>query len=163
MRDAFGGVFMIRLLLVFIVIYVAFSAISLNYAKAYRIKNSVISAIEESEITTLDDIDKNEEFLTKLDVIVASTNYAKECNSKLYDGKGYYRDGQSILSYCHSGIVIENAKSTKKEVNYTVYTFAGWELQTLNMVLGLAGKDQTGESPIYGTWAVKGEAKVKIR
>ena len=50
MRDAFGGLFMIRLMLVFIVIYVAFAAISLNYAKAFRIKNKVISYIEENDI-----------------------------------------------------------------------------------------------------------------
>ena len=53
MRDAFGGVFMIRLFLVFIVIYVAFTAVSLNYAKAFRIKNEIISFIEENEITSL--------------------------------------------------------------------------------------------------------------
>ena len=35
--------------IVFIVIYVAFAAISLNYAKAFRIKNKVISYIEENE------------------------------------------------------------------------------------------------------------------
>ena len=42
MRDAFGGVFMFRLMLVFIVIYVAFTAISFKYAKSFRVKNSVI-------------------------------------------------------------------------------------------------------------------------
>ena len=50
MRDAFGGEFMIRLFLVFIFIYIMFSAVSLNYAKAFRLKNSVIDYLEKNEI-----------------------------------------------------------------------------------------------------------------
>ena len=51
MRDSFGGAFMFRLMLVFIFIFVAFSAVSFNYAKAFRIKNKVIDFIEQNEIT----------------------------------------------------------------------------------------------------------------
>ena len=54
MRDAFGGIFMIRLMLVFVFIFVAFTAISLNYAKAFRIKNKVIDFVEQEEIMDLD-------------------------------------------------------------------------------------------------------------
>ena len=54
MRDAFGGVFTMNLLLVFIFIYVAVTAVSLNYAKAFRAKNAVIDFIEQKEVTDLD-------------------------------------------------------------------------------------------------------------
>ena len=43
MRDAFGGVFMIKLALIFIIIYVSFMAVAINYAKAFRVKNQVIN------------------------------------------------------------------------------------------------------------------------
>ena len=56
MRDAFGGVFMIRLFLVFIFIFVAFAAVSLNYAKAFKLKNSVIDFVEKEEIIDLNNI-----------------------------------------------------------------------------------------------------------
>jgi len=46
MREAFGGMFMLRLMLVFIFIYVVFAAISYNYAQAFKLKNSIISYIE---------------------------------------------------------------------------------------------------------------------
>lgn len=49
MRDAFGGVFTIRLLLIFLVIYVCFMAVALNYAKAFRTKNGIIDYIERYE------------------------------------------------------------------------------------------------------------------
>ena len=55
MRDAFGGVFTMNMLLVFIFIYVAFSAVSLTYAKAFRVKNHVIDYIEQNEIIDLDE------------------------------------------------------------------------------------------------------------
>ena len=43
MRDSFGGVFMTNLFLVFIFIYVAFTAVSLNYAKAFKVKNKTLN------------------------------------------------------------------------------------------------------------------------
>ena len=55
MRDAFGGVFMMRLMLAFIFIFVAFSAVSLNYAKAFRVKNKVIDVVEQMEIQNINE------------------------------------------------------------------------------------------------------------
>ena len=49
MRDSFGGTFMIQLLLIFIVIYVSFMAVALNYAKAFRVKNGVINILEQQQ------------------------------------------------------------------------------------------------------------------
>ena len=48
MRDAFGGAFMIKLMLIFLVIYVCFIAVALNYAKAFKAKNGIIDLIENS-------------------------------------------------------------------------------------------------------------------
>jgi len=51
MRDAFGGTFMLKLALVFFVIYVCFMGIAINYAKAFRVKNQVINIIEQYQYT----------------------------------------------------------------------------------------------------------------
>ena len=56
MRDAFGGAFMIKLFLVFIIIYVGFTAIALNYAKAYKAKSIVVEYLETNEISSLNDM-----------------------------------------------------------------------------------------------------------
>ena len=50
MRDAFGGTFMIQVFLVFILIYISFTALALNYAKAFKVKNKVIDYLENTEI-----------------------------------------------------------------------------------------------------------------
>ena len=49
MREAFGGAFMIKLMLIFLAIYIAFIAVALNYAKAFRVKNKIIDIIEQNE------------------------------------------------------------------------------------------------------------------
>ena len=46
MRDAVGGSFMIKLIIVFLVLYIIFVAVALNYAKAFRVKNKVLDIIE---------------------------------------------------------------------------------------------------------------------
>lgn len=47
MRESFGGAFMLKLAIVFIVVYVSFMAVAVNYAKAFRVKNQVINIIEQ--------------------------------------------------------------------------------------------------------------------
>lgn len=49
MRDAFGGAFMIQLLLIFLTLYISFMAIALSYSKAFRVKNEIINYIEQYE------------------------------------------------------------------------------------------------------------------
>ena len=49
MRDAFGGTFMIKLFIVFIVFYVLFMTIAVSYAKTFRIKNKVIDIVEQNQ------------------------------------------------------------------------------------------------------------------
>lgn len=49
MRDAFGGAFLIKLFLIFLGVYIAFMAVALNYAKAFKVKNYIINVIEQYE------------------------------------------------------------------------------------------------------------------
>jgi len=162
MRDAFGGIFMIRLFLVFIFIYVAFSAVSLNYARAFRVKNSVISFIEENEIVDL----KSLNYSDKLDAILQNANYNKECSN----GNGTIRsvEGKNV-GYCHNGIVIIKQSEEKIEgtesivIKYQVLTYADWNLGALTKLLALGGRQATKDDYVEGTWAITGEAKVVLR
>ena len=49
MRDAFGGAFSINLMLIFLVLYVSFICVALNYSRAFRVKNRIINIIEQQE------------------------------------------------------------------------------------------------------------------
>ena len=49
MREAIGGSFMVKLMMLFLVIYILFLAMALNYAKAFKAKNAIIDFIEHNE------------------------------------------------------------------------------------------------------------------
>ena len=82
MRDAVGGVFTTNFLLVFIFIYIAVTAVSLNYAKAFKVKNAMIDFVEQHEVTDLDDFfgpSSKEEKRTKIDEILQVENINIKC------------------------------------------------------------------------------------
>ena len=172
MRDAFGGVFMIRLMLVFIVIYVAFAAISLNYAKAFKIKNSVISYIEENDIQDF----CNENKLKDLGDILEGYHTSVECDPAKYKGNASCplelkrEDELSPKRYCYRGIIIEEQTDTIRNVNqkvevinYKVITFASWNLNFMNRILMLTGQNPNADDVINGSWEITGEARVVKR
>ena len=165
MREAFGGVFMIRLMLVFVFIFVAFTAISLNYAKAFRIKNKVIDFVEQQEAFNLDALfsggdGKN---LAKLDKILDDAKYNKECQNTGGNGKIPTAAG-APAAYCYRGIIVEeNEIIDNRTIKYNVYTYADWNLGTLNMIFALGGRNSNSGYVINGVWEISGTATVVKR
>lgn len=49
MREAIGGTWIFGLVIVFIVLFTSYLALSVNYSKAFKVKNKIISIIEENE------------------------------------------------------------------------------------------------------------------
>lgn len=49
MRESIGGTFLIKIMIVFIVIYNSVLAIAVNYAMAFRVKNKAIDLLEQYE------------------------------------------------------------------------------------------------------------------
>ncbi len=164
MRDSFGGIFMFRLMIVFIFIFVTFTAVSLNYAKAFRIKNGIIDFIEQEEIYSLDTLFKSASpnKLSKLNAILDNANYNKECQNVDSNGK-VKRDQGDKVAYCYRGIIIEEEGVVNKTIVYNVYTYASWNLGALNMILALGGQSPNSENVVDGTWEIKGEARVSAR
>lgn len=171
MRDSFGGLFMLNLFIVFIFIYIAFSAVSLNYAKAFRLKNSIISFVEEKEIISLEHSYISNK-LDELEEILENANYNKTCDSIGYS-EGEIKEESRTTGYCHNGVVIKlkdidgemNPKTidgtTSKLITYEIITAANWNLGVLNKLLVLGGKSgNSNDTLITGFWQIKGEAKV---
>ena len=73
MRDAFGGTFMIKLMLIFLAIYIAFIAVALNYAKAFRVKNKIIDIIEQNE--GIDDYNDTNGVLGDINTYLGQVSY----------------------------------------------------------------------------------------
>lgn len=49
MRQAIGSTWIMQLVIVFMLLFVAFLALTINYTKAYKIKNEVVSILEKYE------------------------------------------------------------------------------------------------------------------
>ncbi len=49
MREAIGGSWMLGIVVVFIMLFTAYLAVSINYTKAFKVKNRIINLIEENE------------------------------------------------------------------------------------------------------------------
>lgn len=55
MREAIGGTWLTQLIIVFMLVFVAFLALTLNYTKAFKMKNEVLTIIEKYEGLTTGD------------------------------------------------------------------------------------------------------------
>lgn len=49
MRDAIGSTFMLRIFIIFLVLYIVFMCFTVSYAKTFRLKNGVIDMLEHSQ------------------------------------------------------------------------------------------------------------------
>lgn len=166
MRDAFGGAFMIRLFLVFIIIYIGFTALALNYAKAFKVKNKVIDYLESSEITDLNSMNAvtentinqyfDEEILGNMNYNLSGMNLCQGVKTK--------DDAGRRIAYCHeSGIIIRQAGTAENTegVYYTVTTYVGWSIPFLNALLSFGGNDGS-QGIATGLWAISGETRLIV-
>ena len=157
MRDAFGGAFMIKLFLVFIIIYVGFTAIALNYAKAFKAKNLIISYIEDNEISGLEDMNVEadmamREYFEK--EIVGNLNYVYPVSCKT--------TSNNEKCYSDIGIVIKQIEPTPAYRNklgtyYQVTTYFGFQLPFFDRILALSGRNN--DENIVGRWRIVGETR----
>ena len=166
MRDAFGGAFMIKLFLVFIAIYIGFTAVALNYAKAFKVKNKVIEYLESSEISSLNSITSTqledlESFFESevLGNMKYNQNHLSVCNK----ANEFDYAGQKKVHCDDIGIKIEEVSQAKNTegVYYRVSTYVGWSIPFLNNLLALNGNNASRPVPI-GVWEISGETRLIV-
>jgi len=164
MRDAFGGSFMIRIFLIFILIYILLTAVVLNYAKAYRAKDLVVSYLEDNEIDDIgsmsaDDLTKMEEYFES--VLVGTLGYVTplsptDCKSE---------DGEEVFCF-EPGIKIRRidkpTSSNKLGVYYQVTTYYRYDIGFLRAIKAADNSDVDKTSDI-GKWEISGETRPIVR
>lgn len=109
MREAIGGTLLIQLVMFFIVIYVAFLAIAINYSITFRVKNQIITLIEEYEgydnakpyieeyVSNVGYYKANGGFTISKDVCVNNTN--GYCIEELTSTRGKYYKVTTYVSF----------------------------------------------------------------
>lgn len=162
MKDAFGGAFMIQLLIVFIIIYVGFTAVALNYAKAFKAKNAVIEYLEDHEIS---DINMTAQAETEMidyfnSEIVGNLNYVHPTDNMPDSGRC---SEAQVKCYQDIGIMIEQiepkdpTKRNKLGTYYRVTTYFGYDLPFINTLYKVS--DGSSGQRIFGNWKIVGETR----
>lgn len=83
MKDAFGGTFMIKVLIVFFVIYISFMTVAIGYAKAFRIKNHIVSILEKPAYSNVTEGYNNA--ISEIETYIGTVAYDYSGNIKIQD------------------------------------------------------------------------------
>ena len=158
MRDAISGAMTLQIIVIFLIIINCYLAFSVNYTKAFRVKNEIRSIVEKNEGLTCD-------ALEQINELMLSTNYAmNEEFENWCRNNGYTVANVDAGSFCYkynkvdvSGTSNENSKY--KGAYYTIATFVNVDLPLVNNLLPFAGnlflvKGET--ALIYSSGAVSG-------
>lgn len=73
MKTAIGGTLLFQLMMLFVVIYMGLMAMGINYAVTFRVKNQILTILQDKEI--YEDASQNiEEYLSKINYYGGSKN-----------------------------------------------------------------------------------------
>lgn len=84
MREAIGSTLLLKIAIVFLVIFIGFLAIALNYGKTFRIKNALVNYVEQNE--GISDINEFNNYARRLGHIRSKNPFVCYYNTS----RGYY-------------------------------------------------------------------------
>lgn len=111
MRESVGALVLLQILMIFIVIFISFLAVSVNYAQAFRIKNRIVTIIEQNEGCS-----------------VTSDNYCE-------GGAGEEIDMFLSNMYYTGGYEVEAVSAGSRGTYYKVYTHLNLDLPILGVII----------------------------
>lgn len=107
MRESIGGTWIFSLVIIFIVLFTGYLAVSINYSRAFKVKNSIIEIIEKNEGLSKDTRDKISEYLNGASYFVYGSC---KCN------------GENKDKDCEQGY--DNVNSQSKKYRYCIKTLS---------------------------------------
>lgn len=145
MRDAMGGTVALVIIVVFIVIALGYMAFNVNYTKAFRMKNKIISVYEDYDGNCLSDCRDS------------IKNYAKtigySTGNNMVCPNGYYNSDDI---YCYQKVDASGGVSAegiiddaKKKSYYRIITKMNVEIPIINNILDLRIFYITGDTKSF--------------
>lgn len=157
MREVIGGTWLTQLVIVIMFVFVAFLALSMNYSKAFRVKNEVISFVEKNEGITKNSVELINNYLSYSGY--GTTGYCEEgsygvdsLSSKTIEpaikNKKYY--------YCLTKVT-SSAKNFKYRAHYKVKLFFKFNLPVIGNIFtfDVAGQSKDVNYPADGSCSDK--------
>lgn len=134
MRDAFGGAFSIKLMLIFLVLYVSFMCVALSYARAFRVKNRIINIIEQNEGYTAQAAEDIEKYLSKAGYNISQ----QDVGDKICSGCTFYQPGYSVMEV--------NSTETNGPKYYKVETYLVFNVLIVSFPISIEGETRRIET-----------------
>ena len=135
MRDAYGGVVSIAIVVVFLVLVSGYLAFNVNYTKAFRLKNKIISVLEEYEGAGYESIVDgcSGGICSDINSYASQIGYNVASISAPNDGKTW--NCNRSVGYC----VAMNVKTSteKKSYYFDVVTQININIPIINNIMGL--------------------------
>ena len=153
MRDAIGGVFSLQIILVFVILVNGYMAYSVNYTRAFRVKNQIINIVVENE-----GVSEGDNAAKRISSLVKTAGYGLSSVQQEFvrnnnNVDGWYcngQDGYCIKCFDNTGDnTITSDDASYRGVYYGVKTYVNMDIPILNRIF-------TGLPDIL---AVKGETK----
>lgn len=160
MREAIGGTWLTQLVIVFMLIFVAFLALSLNYTKAFKMKNEVLTIIEKYEGLTTSANANEQGSIKIINKYLQNNGYRimKSCPEGSYGASNLNEENPSLkyivkgdknkYYYCVTKMKKkENDKNTKDEgkAYYKVNLFLYFNLPVLGDIFTFDINGTTGD------------------
>lgn len=135
MRDAIGGVFSLQIIVIFMLIVNGYLAFTVNYTKAFRVKNQIIQIIEQHEGFTEDAKEKVDEYMrkTNYELSDAYTNWCQKSGMEVYRSST-----NGAFCYTIEKVDITGGKANKKNYQgaiYSIQTFVNIDIPIINKLL----------------------------
>ncbi len=145
MRESIGGAWLLGIVLVFMSIFIAYIAITINYSNTYLVKTKMVTTVEQYQ-------GLNPTTLEKLDWILKSEGYMKTLNCGTSDEKQILGVTNKIVtenpttpqSYCITREVRYGENDSEAKYYYTVTVAFGFSLPLLGNLFDFKVGGETG-------------------
>lgn len=150
MREAIGGTWLFQIVIVFVLIFTGFMCLSINYSKAFNVKNTIVKTIEREAIKengkTLELTDSSSELIQKISTYLKEASYRttgkcpadiKKNNQIVAHYYGYDRDGNlnsSNSAFCIAKVQVRSDEELPDMSYYRVVVFYQLDLPIFNEV-----------------------------
>ena len=136
MRDAIGQVFTLQIILAFVLLINGYMAYSVNYTRAFRVKNQIVNIIEQYEGPYNDEgIDKINEYIDRMAYDVNNQqmlNFQNENADYNPECPGY-----NGWCYIEHNVSVNDADGERNGKYYSIVTFVNIDIPVINNILGL--------------------------
>lgn len=150
MREAIGGTWLTQLIIIFMLLFVAFLALSLNYTKAFKVKNELLTIIEKYEGVT----NNQNGTIAVMNNYLKANNYGTTKNCPVGDGSyGVPSLDSTVIKEAQKGqkyyYCVKKIKSPNKnhpdKVYYRVNIFFYFNLPVIGDIFKFDVSGTTGD------------------